>query len=113
MADPLDPGVGAILLLSALVALWGLLLGAVFYGGLWWTVHHAMALRRPALWVAASMLLRMGAALGGFYAAGRGEPERLLPCLIGFLTARALVTWATRLRAAAPHPLPAGHRHAP
>ena len=113
MPDPLNPGAGAHLLLDALVVLWGILLGVVFYGGLWLTVRHAMATRRPALWVSASMLLRMGAALAGLYVAGRGDLERLLVCLVGFLMARAVVSWSTRLRSAAPRPLPEGHRHAP
>ena len=28
----------------------GVMLGAMFFGGLWWTVHRAMTSRRVALW---------------------------------------------------------------
>jgi F1F0 ATPase subunit 2 len=43
----------------------GLLLGAVFFGGLWWTVIRAVSSQRPALWFSGSMLLRMSITLVG------------------------------------------------
>ncbi len=51
--------------MMALVA--GLLLGAMFFGGLWWTVQRGLAARQPALWFGASMLLRSAIVLAGFY----------------------------------------------
>lgn len=82
-------------------ALWaitaGVLLGTLFYGGLWWTVRQAASLRRPAAALLGSALLRMAVALGGFYWVGGGEWSRLLLCLLGFLLARLGVTWATRV----------------
>ena len=41
----------------ALVA--GVLLGAFFFGGLWWTVRKGVSSERPALWFFGSLLLRM------------------------------------------------------
>ncbi len=70
----------------------GLILGAIFFGGLWWTVIHALSSKRPGLWFLCSKLLRMGVALGGFYLVGGGRWERWLSCLLGFVLAR-LVTW--------------------
>ena len=52
-------------LASALVA--GVLLGAFFFGGLWWTVRKGLSSKRAALWFLGSMLLRMSVALTGFY----------------------------------------------
>lgn len=75
----------------------GLVLGLVFYGGLWWTVRHAAEFRRPALALLVSALLRMATVLGGFYAVANGEWSRILLCLLGFVLARLAVTWATRL----------------
>ncbi len=49
----------------------GLLLGAFFFGGLWWTVTRGVSSQRPALWFFASMLLRMSLTLAGFYFVGR------------------------------------------
>src|ERR1035437_9828967 len=74
----------------ALVA--GLLLGAIFFGGLWWTVRKGVSSKQPALWFFGSLLLRMSIALAGFYFVGRGHWERLLLCLLGFVMARFIVT---------------------
>ena len=74
----------------------GLVLGAIFFGGLWWTVRKGLSSRQPALWFFGSMLLRMGIALAGFYFVGRGDWRRLLACLLGFVIARFVVTWLTR-----------------
>jgi F1F0 ATPase subunit 2 len=95
-----------------LAALAGAVLGAVFFGGLWWTAHRGALSPGPALWFFCSLLLRMGIALTGFYAVGGGRWERLLACLLGFVVARAVVVRLTR-----PPPGGAGApqeaRHAP
>ena len=74
----------------------GLLLGAMFFGGLWWTVQKGVASTRSALWFFGSLLLRTGMALAGFSLIARGHWESLLVCLLGFVMARLLVTWLTR-----------------
>ena len=74
----------------------GVLLGAMFYGGLWWTVRRGVSSKRVALWFLGSLLLRMGLALAGFYLVAAGHWERLLLCLLGFVVARFIVTWLTR-----------------
>ncbi len=70
----------------------GLVIGAIFFGGLWWTVHHGIRRERPALWFVGSLLLRVAIALGGFYLVGREHWQPLVPCLIGFITARLAIT---------------------
>ncbi len=91
----------------------GLVLGAVFFGGLWWTVRKGVSSPRPALWFVGSMLLRTGIVVAGFFLVGGGEWQRLLGCLLGFVIARFLVMRLTR----APAALPCSHtteaRHAP
>jgi F1F0 ATPase subunit 2 len=102
--------------ISALAAvLAGALLGVLFYAGLWWTVSRVARFTRPGLSVMASLLVRMGAALGGFYVVADGQWARLLLCLLGFVLSRATVTWLTRLPASPPKLLRAapGTRHAP
>ena len=74
----------------------GVLLGAVFFGGLWWTVQKGVSSKRPALWFFGSLLLRTSIALAGFYFIARGHWERLLVCLLGFVMARLVVTRLTR-----------------
>lgn len=85
----------------ALVA--GVFLGAVFFGGLWWTVRRGVSSRQPALWFFGSLLLRTGLALGGFYLVSGGDGQRLLLCLLGFVIARLA---ATRLTRAGRQPFP-------
>jgi F1F0 ATPase subunit 2 len=74
----------------------GVLLGAMFFGGLWWTVRKGVSAKQPALWFFGSMLLRTSAALAVFYIIARGHWERLLVCLLGFIIARLIVTRLTR-----------------
>ncbi len=73
----------------------GLLLGAIFFAGLWWTVRKSVSSKQPALWFFASLLLRMCIALAGFYFVGHGHWERLVACLLGFVIARFMVTRLT------------------
>jgi F1F0 ATPase subunit 2 len=89
----------------------GLLLGALYFGGLWWTVVHGITARYAALWFFVSLLLRTGVAVLGFYLVARGSWERLVVCLAGFVVARFIVTWLTA--DAAPRPQSAsGTNHA-
>lgn len=89
----------------------GLLLGGIFFGGLWWTVRwtvrEGVASRRPALLFIASFVLRASIVLAGIYLVGRESgPQKwqpLLLCLLGFVVARFLVTWLTRHTAEARH----------
>ena len=74
----------------------GVLLGAIFFGGLWWTVRKGVSSKQPALLFLGSLLLRTSIALAGFYFIARGHWERLLVCLLGFVMARLIVTWLTR-----------------
>lgn len=97
----------------ALMALAGALLGAFFFGGLWWTVRQCVNVRHPALWLFASLLLRMSVALTAFYLLGRGHWQRLLMCVLGFLVARLIVTWLTRPTVAGGAAPAAEARHAP
>ena len=54
-------------ILSLVLALvTGVLLGAMFFGGLWWTVRKGVSSKQPALWFFGSLLLRTSIALAGF-----------------------------------------------
>ena len=93
-----------------LALLLGVSLGALFFGGLWWTVSRMVVSRRPALLMFGSLLLRTGLALAGFYLVARGHWGRLPVCLLGFIIARMIIT---RLARAPEKPVPlrqeAGH----
>jgi F1F0 ATPase subunit 2 len=81
-------------LLLAWVA--GVLLGAVFFGGLWWTVRKGLSSKHPALWFLGSLLLRTSIAVAGFCFVASGHWERLLVCLVGFVMARHVVARLTQ-----------------
>lgn len=81
-----------------LALLTGIVLGGIFFGGLWWTVRKLVSSKQPASWIFASMLVRTSSVLAGFYLVGRSHWERLLVCLIGFVAARLFVVRLTRLR---------------
>jgi F1F0 ATPase subunit 2 len=81
--------------LPALIA--GMLLGAMFFGGLWWTVRKGVSSTRPGFWFFGSLLLRTSMTLVGFYVVSDGHWERLLVCLLGFTIARLIATRLTRI----------------
>ena len=74
----------------------GVLLGVMFFSGLWWTVRKGVSSKWPALWFFGSLLLRTSITLAGFYFIARGHWGRLLVCLLGFFIARLIVTRLTR-----------------
>ncbi len=76
------PGLGA--------AAGGLLLGALYFGGLWWTVRRLPTARHPAALIAGSFLLRAAVAAAGIVVIAGGEPIPLLCAVAGFITARTI-----------------------
>lgn len=74
----------------------GLMLGGLFFGGLWWTVRNGITSKQPGLWFLGSMIVRMTIVMAGFYFVGGGQWERLLSCLIGFIAARSIAVRCTR-----------------
>jgi F1F0 ATPase subunit 2 len=83
-------------IIPALALVAGLVLGTVFFGGLWWTVRKGVSSKHLALWFLGSMLVRMSIVLLGFYFVGRGDWQRLVACLVGFIIARFIVMRLTR-----------------
>ena len=100
-------------LFLALALVAGLLLGAIFFGGLWWTVRKGVSAKSPALWFLGSMLLRMSIVLAGFYFVGHGDWKRLVTCLLGFTIARYMVMRLTRTPIEHPHSTAKEASHAP
>ena len=95
----------------ALVA--GLLLGAVFFGGLWWTVRKGVSSKHPATWFLGSLLLRTSIILAGFYFISGRHWERLAACLLGFVVARFIVTLRLRSGQARLARPPVEHHNSP
>jgi F1F0 ATPase subunit 2 len=95
---------------SSLIA--GLLLGAFFFGGLWWTVCKGVKSEQAALWFFGSMLLRTSVVMLGFYLLLGDSWLRMLVGLFGFFIARLMVTRLTQIDEQ-PKPLAQGADHAP
>lgn len=84
-------------MLLVLAPLAGMLLGAMYFGGLWWTVRKGLASPRPAQWFIFSLLLRLGLALIGFYFVAGDDWKKMLACLLGFIVARIIVIRLTEM----------------
>ncbi|QGQ26037.1 ATP synthase subunit I [Gimesia benthica] len=86
-------------LLVSLLA--GLLLGAIFFGGLWLTVKQLPKVSAPWLLFLGSALGRTLIILAGFWCVGIWLSEsfrwqRTAVCLAGFIIARMMITRYTR-----------------
>ncbi len=94
---------------SALALAWvaGVALGAVFFGGLWWTIEKGLSSRRPALWFALSWLGRTAITVAGLYLVAGGDWQRLAACLVGFVMVRMAVIHRVRAAQARPAGPPA------
>ncbi len=71
----------------------GTVVGALYFGGLWWTVQRVARSPRPGVLLLASYWVRTAVALALFYVIMKGDWLRLLICLAGFLIVRQLLTW--------------------
>jgi F1F0 ATPase subunit 2 len=90
----------------------GVLIGLIFFGGLWWTVRRGLSSNQAAVWFLGSLLLRTALALAGFCLVAHGHWERLMVCLLGFAVARPVVAGLTR-SAGQPAHSEQGVSHAP
>jgi F1F0 ATPase subunit 2 len=79
----------------------GMIVGMVFFGGLWWTVRRALASAQAAIWFSGSFLARTAITLTGFYFAAQGDWRRMVGCVAGFLGARMCVVRLTRMKESA------------
>ncbi|SER57243.1 F1/F0 ATPase, subunit 2 [Nitrosomonas sp. Nm51] len=78
-----------------LILIWmftgGMILGAVYFSALWFTVRYIQNGRYPAFWLIASLILRMTVLLVAFYLILHyGHWGHLLAVLAGFVTLRIL-----------------------
>jgi F1F0 ATPase subunit 2 len=78
-------------LIWILALLAGALLGAFFFGGLWWTIRKGLASSAPALWFLGSLIVRTAVVLGGFFLVSAGSWQRMIACLLGFVIARFVI----------------------
>ena len=75
----------------------GMLLGSIFFGGLWLTVRYLPKARQPWLLFLVSSLMRTAITVSGFWFVGirlsaTDQWQRIVVCLLGFILARYLFT---------------------
>jgi F1F0 ATPase subunit 2 len=74
----------------------GSLLGAFYFGGLWWTVRKLISTEYPSSLFLLSVLFRTSFVVVGFYLILGDNWQRLIAGLLGFMLVRILATWHIR-----------------
>jgi len=74
----------------------GLLLGTLFFGGLWYTVGKLSTSSSPGALFIGSFFIRSAITVVGLYYIAMGDWHRLPVCLLGFIAARYAVVYFTK-----------------
>ena len=75
----------------------GMVLGAIFFGGLWMTVQSAPKLKRPGFFFMLSVIVRTAVVLAGIWYFASGSAAAMTACLLGFVAFRLLATHGTAI----------------
>lgn len=78
----------------------GVVLGAVFFGGLMLTVRRLPTARRPAALALSSFVVRTAVVLAGLAWVAQGDWRRLAGALVGLVAMRVMLVRAWGLRPA-------------
>ncbi len=84
------------ILYMVLAFMGGLVLGTLFFGGLWLTMKKVLTSKMPGLLFSGSFLIRAAITMIGFYYISMAHWQRLLICVLGFVVARFLVMYITK-----------------
>jgi F1F0 ATPase subunit 2 len=83
----------------------GLLVGALYFAGLWWAVRRLVHTRHATIGLFASTLVRLLLLLGALFWIMDGRWQRLLAAVAGVIVARAVATRAARAGVAPRNPV--------
>lgn len=83
-------------LMLVLVFAAGAGLGAMFFGGLWWTVSRLMLGRLSVAWLLLSAAARGGLVLTGFLIVAGDQWQRWFAVLAGFIAVRIAISLLLR-----------------
>ena len=75
----------------------GLLVGAAYFAGLWFTVRRITDSGLAPLWLLVSAVVRLAFLIAALFWIMDGRWERLLAALAGVLVARLVATWTARV----------------
>ena len=71
----------------------GVILGIIFFGGLYWTIQRLAEAKHPALLMTLSLLLRMAILLGVLFYVAKGGYQGILFALLGMILVRVVMTF--------------------
>lgn len=90
----------------------GLMIGGIYFVGLWWTLRKSLGADASAVLLPLSLFIRVAICLTGFYLIGAGDAIRILVCLLGFIVARFILLRLTRNMGLAFDPISGKSGHA-
>lgn len=74
----------------------GMLLGTIFFSGLWWTIRKITTSKFPGILFLSSLIIRIAIITLGFFLVTKLHSENswmlVVICLLGFLLARFVIT---------------------
>ena len=74
----------------------GIILGLVYFGGLYFSVDRMNKAKYPAMLMTLSFLIRMGILIGVFFYLSRFGYEMMIFALIGVILTRFILTFALK-----------------
>lgn len=74
----------------------GIVLGLLFFGGLYFTVQKINEVKYPGLLMTVSLFLRMAGLVVGFFFLAKGGYKDILFALIGVILARFILTFTNK-----------------
>ena len=72
--------------------IWGVLLGLLYFGGLWMTLKHICRANRPKSWLGISFVTRISFIMIGFWVIMRKDTVSFLITFLAFLITRVILT---------------------
>jgi F1F0 ATPase subunit 2 len=69
----------------------GVILGIIFFGGLYWTIQQLAETKHPALLMTISLLLRMAILLGVMFYVAKGGYQGILLAMLGMIVVRVIM----------------------
>jgi F1F0 ATPase subunit 2 len=69
----------------------GILLGIIFFGGLYWSVNQLSKVRYPAVLMIVSILVRMGILLLGVYLLADNSIKNVLAVVVGIILVKVIM----------------------
>ncbi len=74
----------------------GILLGIIFFGGLYWSVNQLSKVRHPAVLMIVSAFVRMGILLFGIYLLADSNIKNIFAILIGVILVKVVMVFTVQ-----------------